>query len=166
MSDNTGKQHAVVIERHLDAPIDLVWRMWTDPDHFKEWYGPDGAVIPVAKMDVRVGGARLVCMEMPTPDGPLQMWFGGEYLEVVIGERLVYSEFMCDESGRLLPPAEMGLPEDHPTTTTVTIELEDADGRTKMVMTHAGIPSDSPGAAGWTMALDKLRARVLALTDR
>jgi hypothetical protein len=40
--------------------------------------------------------------------------------------------------------------------TEVRVELEDIGGRTKMVMTHAGIPADSPGAAGWAMALDKL----------
>ena len=41
-------------------------------------------------------------------------------------------------------------------TTEVRVELEDLGGRTKMVMTHSGIPQDSPGAAGWAMALDKL----------
>jgi hypothetical protein len=40
----------------------------------------------------------------------------------------------------------------------VRVELEDLGGRTKMVMTHIGVPSDSPGAAGWTMALNKLDA--------
>jgi hypothetical protein len=40
------------------------------------------------------------------------------------------------------------------------VELEDVGGRTKMVLTHAGIPSDSPGAAGWTVAIDKLAAHV------
>jgi hypothetical protein len=43
-------------------------------------------------------------------------------------------------------------------TTEVRVELEDIGGRTKMVMTHAGIPGDSPGAIGWAMALDKLAA--------
>ena len=57
--------------------------MWTEPEHFRSWYGPDGATIPVAKMDVRVGGTRLVCMEMQTPNGAMQMWFTGEYREVV-----------------------------------------------------------------------------------
>jgi uncharacterized protein YndB with AHSA1/START domain len=52
-------------------------------------YGPDGAVIPVAKMDVRVGGSRLVCMEMGTPNGQMRMWFTGEYREVVENKRLV-----------------------------------------------------------------------------
>ena len=72
-------QDSVVIRRRFDAPVDLIWQMWTDPEHFKAWYGPDGAAIPVAKMDVRVGGTRLVCMEMQTPNGPMQMWFTGEY---------------------------------------------------------------------------------------
>jgi hypothetical protein len=44
--------------------------------------------------------------------------------------------------------------------------IEDVGGRTKMVMTHAGIPGDSPGAAGWAMALDKLAAHVKAHSAR
>ena len=41
---------------------------------------------------------------------------------------------------------------------------EDVGGRTKMVMTHLGIPGDSPGAAGWAMALDKLATHVRQMT--
>ena len=59
--------------------------MWTNPEHFKVWYGPDGVTIPTARMDVRV-------------------------------------------------------------------ELEEVGGRTRMVLTHRGIPADSPCAAGWAMA--------------
>ena len=151
-----------MIERSFDAPLDLIWQMWTDPEHFKAWYGPDGATIPVAKMDVRVGGTRLVCMEMQTPGGPMQMWFTGEYREVVENERLVYTESMSDENGNVLSPSDMGMPDGHPTTTEVTVELEDLGGRTKMVMTHAGIPAGSPGAAGWAMAFDKLADRIEA----
>ena len=160
MSDDNAALDTVVIERSFDAPTDLIWQMWTDPEHFKAWYGPDGASIPVAKMDVRVGGSRLVCMEMETPGGLVQMWFTGEYREVVENERLVYTESMSDENGNVLSPSDMGMPAGHPTTTEVIVELEDVAGRTKMVMTHAGIPADSPGAAGWTMALDKLAAHV------
>jgi hypothetical protein len=47
----------------------------------------------------------------------------------------------------------------------VRVELEDLGGRTRMVLTHVGIPSDSPGATGWTMALDKLAARIAARTE-
>src|SRR3977135_4357865 len=165
MTDNDGSQDAVVIERSFDAPVDLIWKMWTDPEHFKAWYGPDGATIPVAKMDVRVGGTRLVCMEMQRPDGPMQMWFTGEYREVVENRRLVYTESMSDENGNVVPPTDMGMPAAHPTTTEGRAHLESIGGRTKMVLPHAGIPADSPGAAGWTMALDKLAARIAAHRD-
>lgn len=163
MTDNDGSEHAVVIERSFDAPVDVIWQMWTEPEHFTAWYGPDGATIPVAKMDVRVGGTRLVSMEMRTPDGTMQMWFTGEYREVVPAKRLVYTESVSDETGNVISPADMGMPEGHPDTTEVTIELEDIGGRTKMVMTHAGIPDDSAGAVGWGMAFDKLAAYVDSL---
>ncbi len=160
MTDSSNSQDWVVIERTVDAPIDLVWQMWTDPEHFKAWYGPDGASVPVANMDVRVGGSRLVCMEMETPGGPMQMWFTGEFREVVANERLVYTDSMSDEEGNIKSPAEMGMPDGHPETTEVVVELADLGGRTKMVLTHVGVPAGSGGAGGWAMALDKLDARV------
>jgi uncharacterized protein YndB with AHSA1/START domain len=151
-----SSRDAVVIERRFDAPVDLIWRLWTDPEHFKAWYGPTGATIPVAEMDVRVGGRRLVCMEVGTPDGPMRMWFGGEYREIVPHERLVYTEYASDERGNQVSPPETGVADGHPPTTVVRVELEDTGAGTTMVLTHSGIPSDSPGAAGWRMALDKL----------
>jgi uncharacterized protein YndB with AHSA1/START domain len=160
MTDGNAPQDAVVIERSFDAPPDLIWRMWTEPEHFKAWYGPDGATVPVAKMDVRVGGSRLVCMEIATPGGPAQMWFTGEYREVIENERLIYTESMSDEDGNVLSPSDTGLPPGHPATTEITVELQDLGGRTKMVLTHAGIPAGSPGAAGWAMAFSKLAAYV------
>ncbi len=165
MADGTSSKDAVVLERTFDAPVELIWQMWTNPEHFKAWYGPDGATIPVAKMDVRVGGTRLVCMEMQSPNGPMQMWFTGDYREVVENERLVYTESMADEHGNVVEPSAMGMPEGHPTTTEVSVELEGVDGRTKMVMTHSGIPSDSPGATGWIMAFDKLNSYVADRSD-
>jgi len=161
-----GSADAVEIERIVDAPVALVWQMWTDPEHFKAWFGPDGATIPVAKMDVRVGGARLVCMEAQTPNGLMRMWFTGEYREVIENERLVYTESRSDENGRVSSPSDMGMPDGHPMTTEVRVELKDIGGRTKMVLTHLGIPADSPGAAGWAMALDKLTAYLAASGDR
>jgi uncharacterized protein YndB with AHSA1/START domain len=166
MTDDSDSRGAVVIERSFDAPVELVWQMWTDPQHFAGWYGPIGAEIPVANMDVRVGGRRLVSMEVQTPGGLMQMWFTGEYREVVENRRLVYTESMSDEDGNVVSPTDMGMPAEHPTTTEIRVELEDIGGRTKMVLTHAGIPADSPGAAGWTMALDKLAARIAAHSDR
>jgi uncharacterized protein YndB with AHSA1/START domain len=164
--DNSGSEHAVVIERSFDAPVALIWKMWTEPGHFMAWYGPEGATITVAKMDVRVGGTRLVCMEMQTPSGPMRMWFTGEYREVVENERLVYTESMSDENGNISTPSNTGMAAAHPITTEVRVELADIAGHTRMVMTHAGIPEDSPGAAGWAVALDKLATHAATHRDR
>jgi uncharacterized protein YndB with AHSA1/START domain len=160
MAEAMDSQDAVVIERSFDAPVELIWQMWTVPDHFKAWYGPSGVTIPFAEMDVRVGGRRRVCMERQSPQGAMTMWFTGEYREVVENERLAYTESMSDEHGNVMSSAEMGMPDGHPTTTEVRIVLEDVSGRTRMVLTHVGIPSDSPGAVGWVMAFDKLVAHL------
>jgi uncharacterized protein YndB with AHSA1/START domain len=159
MTDRDSTPH-VRIERVVDAPVQLVWQLWTDPDSFCEWYGPSGATIAVIAMDVRVGGRRHICMSVDTPNGKMQMWFTGEHLVVVENELLVYSESMSDEHGNVLPASALGMPHDHPTTTTVTVELAPTDDGTKIVMTHAGIPDGSPGAMGWNMAFDKLDAYV------
>jgi uncharacterized protein YndB with AHSA1/START domain len=166
MTDSRSAEDAVVIERSFGAPVSVVWQMWTNPEHFKEWYGPDNATIPVAEMDVRVGGLRRFCMEVQTPDGPMRMWFTGEFREIAEPVRLVYTESMSDEQGNVMAPADVGMPQGHPATTEVRVELENVGGRTKMVVTHLGIPAESPGAAGWVMALDKLAARLDAQAVR
>ena len=147
---------SVTLERVLDAPIDLVWQMWTEAEHFAAWSGPTGATVPVIEMDVTVGGTRHFCIEMQTPDGQSRMWFVGEYRLIEEPTRLVYTESMSDPDGNRVSPQAMGMPGGHPELTEVTVELTDVEGRTRMVMTHAGIPADSPGAMGWNMALDKL----------
>jgi uncharacterized protein YndB with AHSA1/START domain len=158
MGDAHVSEDALVIERTFDAPVEVVWRMWTEPDAFKAWYGPDGATIPDAELDVRVGGVRRVCMVAHTPGGLMRMWFTGEHLEIVPMKRLVYTESMTDENGNAMSPPGSG--DDHPSATEVRVELQSLGDRTSMVLTHIGIPAGSPGAMGWSMALDKLTATI------
>ena len=157
MTDSTSSKDAVVIERTLEAPVDLIWRMWTDPEHFKKWYGPKGFTVPVADMELRVGGKRLICMA--SPDGSMKMWTTGEYTEIVTKERLVYTESPADENGNVVLPSAYGMNDDeHPATTEVTVLLEDLDGRTKMIVTHAGVPAGAKG--GWEQAFAKMADRI------
>ena len=150
----------LVIERNFEAPIDLIWSMWTEAEHFASWYGPMGATIPSAEMDVTIGGRRFIEMAMETPNGPMQMFFLGEYREITPKTRLVYTEQMADAEGTPMTAEQMGMPADHPMETSVIVELEDLGGSTKMVMTHQGVPADSPGGQGWAMAIDKLAERI------
>lgn len=146
MTDTTDTPaDSVRLERTFGAPIATVWSMWAEAEHFASWYGPMGATIPTAEMDVTVGGGRTICMRMETPDGPMEMWFTGAYTEIDEPTRLVYTEAMADPEGNATSPF-----------TEVIVELTDLGDSTKVVLTHVGVPADSPGAMGWTMALDKL----------
>ncbi len=151
MSDETATQDAVVVERTFEAPIELVWQMWTQPEHFQQWYGPDGFRVPTAEMDVRVGGKLLICMA--SPDGSMSMWSTGEYVDVSPFTRLVYTEAMADAQGNKLTAMPDG---SAPVDTTVTVVLEAVDGGTKMTMTHAGVSAESGAAGGWSQAFGKM----------
>ena len=160
MVDSSTYQESVVLERVFDAPIDLVWRMWTDPASFKAWYGPAGVTVPVAELDVWPGGRRRVCMAV----GPREMWFMGEHLEVTEPTRLVYTETMTDEHGNPISPESLGMPPKTPGTTEVTIVLKEVNGGTRVTLTHAGVPAESGGARGWQAAFEKLAAELRAAT--
>lgn len=163
MSESNNSQDVCVVERIFDAPVDVIWQMWTQPEHFKNWYGPRGFTVPVAEMDVRIGGKHLFCMEMQTPNGMMKMWSTGEYTEIVPNERLVYTDSMCDEHGNVVSPSDMGMPEGYPETTEVIVSLEDLGGRTKMVLTHAGVPANASG--GWTQAFEKMAEHIAAIGE-
>lgn len=161
---NSDTAPAVIITRTFDAPIDTVWSMFAEAEHFGAWYGPQGAELEVQRFEPEPGGGRLVCMRMPTPQGTHEMWFTGEFVELDPPTRLVYTESVCDATGRILTAAEMGMPDGAPTTTRVVVDLTSvgsaADGSTQLTLTHEGIPAGSPGEMGWQMALDKLAARL------
>ncbi len=158
MSD---QQEWVKIRREFEAPIADVWGMWAEPEMFKKWYGPMGMSVPVAEMDVVVGGTRKVCMEMKTPERSMSMWFIGVYKEVSAPNRLVYTESMCDADGVIIPAESMGMPPGHPDVIEVIVDLSEENGKTVMTMVHVGVPEGSAGGGGWNQAFDKL-AEVLA----
>lgn len=53
------------IEKLLNAPIELVWEVWTKPEHIKHWWGPNGFTNTISKMDVRPGGEWEFIMHGP-----------------------------------------------------------------------------------------------------
>lgn len=78
----------MVLTRVLDAPRELVWEVWTDPQHIGQWWGPRGFTTTTYSMDVRPGGVwRFV---MHGPDG-VDYKNKIVYIEIVKPERLVYN---------------------------------------------------------------------------
>lgn len=85
----TEESNELVLDRLLDAPRDNVFRCWTDPDLIKQWFAPKPYTTPVAKIDLRVGGANLIVMK--SPEGQ-EMPNRGTYLEIVPNEKLVFTD--------------------------------------------------------------------------
>ena len=150
-----GKQE-IVITRVFDAPRELVWKAWTDPKHFKSWWGPKDYTCPFCEMDLRVGGRYLNCMR--SPEGQ-EYWSTGIYREIIPMERIVFTDCFADEKGNVVPASHYGLSPDFPLEMLVTVTLENQDGKTKITLKHTGIPTgpDSEGAQqGWNESFEKL----------
>jgi uncharacterized protein YndB with AHSA1/START domain len=85
-----------VISRIFDAPRELVWKCFTDPEHMKHWWGPKGFIVIASKMDFRVGGTYHYGMK--APDGS-PMWGLFRYREIEPPKRIVLINSFSDETG-------------------------------------------------------------------
>lgn len=155
-SINKEAERELVITRIFDAPRDLIWKAWTDPEHFKRWWGPKNFTSPVSRIDLREGGKFLGCMR--SPEGT-EYWSTGVYREIVPLERLVVTDSFSDEKGNVVPASHYGMPGDWPLELLVTVTFEEIGDKTKMILRHVGIPSGKMSddtQAGWNESFDKL----------
>jgi len=84
-----GSRHELSISRFIDAPRALVWRCWTEPDLIGQWFTPRPWTTPVVEVDVRPGGASYMLFRGPNGE---EFPNRGVYLDVVPGERLVFTD--------------------------------------------------------------------------
>ena len=66
MTTTIKNKDELTITRIFDAPRELAWKAWTEPERLKKWWGPKYFTAPVIKNDLRVGGKYLYCMRAPT----------------------------------------------------------------------------------------------------
>ncbi|HSA81714.1 MAG TPA: SRPBCC domain-containing protein [Geminicoccaceae bacterium] len=152
-------ERELVISRVLDAPRSLVFKAWTEPEHFVRWWGPNGFTTPFCKMDVRPGGVTHFCMR--SPEGR-DYWGRWVYLEIVPPERIVFTDTFADEEGNPVDPAHYGMP-DWPFETLVTVTLTEDRGKTKLTLHHAvdlSLAESNGAAQGWSECLDRLAAEL------
>jgi uncharacterized protein YndB with AHSA1/START domain len=85
--ENSTKDRELYLERLLDAPIDLVWEVWTKPEHIAQWWGPNGFTTTIDKMDMQPEGEWTLTMHGPDgTDYPNESTFK----EVVPMKKIVY----------------------------------------------------------------------------
>ncbi|HEX4168858.1 MAG TPA: SRPBCC domain-containing protein [Bryobacteraceae bacterium] len=135
------KKAELVLTRTFDAPRKLVFKVWTDPKHVAQWWGPRGCTTTIHEMDVRPGGVWRYAMR--GPDGN-DYPFDGVYVEVIEPERLVF-----DGSIHASP--------DQRVWTEVT--FADKKGNTEVTVRQSfSFESDATRGAsiGWNQQLDRL----------
>lgn len=152
---NMTSQKELIITRIFNAPRDMVWKAWTDPQLIEKWWGPRGVTNPICEWDARPEGSIHIVMLAGKDLGDLegQKWpMKGTFKEVVPFKRVVFTASAIED--------ENGIPQ---LENKVTIILEDLDGRTKMtlhvVVTKAGPGTEGPLSGmemGWNQSIDKL----------
>jgi uncharacterized protein YndB with AHSA1/START domain len=146
-----AEQPGISITRVLDAPRERVWREWTEPERFADWFGGGESEVPLStvSMDVRPGGSwRLTMFAEP---GRREIQWKGEYREVAAPERLVFT--VSDQPGDDVYEL-------------VTVVLTDlGDGRTEMHFQQRGqLPAEQyeRAAQGWSSFFDRIAERLAA----
>jgi uncharacterized protein YndB with AHSA1/START domain len=141
-------QQELVMIRIFDAPREVVFKAWTDPEAVKRWWGPKGFTNPVCELDVRPGGAMRI--HMRAPDGVVYPMMG-VFNEIVEPERLVFTSGALDPKGN--PLFEI----------LTTVTFAEHGGKTKLTV-HAKVTMATPAGAprlagmemGWSQTLDRL----------
>ncbi|MFY9578844.1 MAG: SRPBCC domain-containing protein [Gaiellaceae bacterium] len=149
-----AEQPGITITRVFEAPRERVWREWTEPERFADWFGGSQSEVPLptVSMDVRTGGSwRLTMFAEP---GRREIHWKGEYREVVEPERLVFT--LSDQPGDAYE--------------LVTVVLTDlGDGRTEMLFQQrGGLPAEvyERAGQGWSGFFDRIAERLAAAGDR
>jgi uncharacterized protein YndB with AHSA1/START domain len=96
MTTAEAKVAEFTISRVFDAPRDLVWKAFTEPERLRHWWGPKGFTVIAAKMDLRAGGIYLYGLKAPNGS---DMWGKFVFREIVKPERMVFINSFSDEAG-------------------------------------------------------------------
>lgn len=164
--ESSGKEK-FVINRSFDAPLELMFEMWTNPKHFSQWLPPTGFEMQFIRSDIKPGGSTFYFM---TANGDVKLYGRAEYLKIRKPDCIVYTQQFCDENEKISrhPMAPIW-----PETMLTTVELtEEGPDRTRVTVTcepyGAATPEEFDAfiklrgsmTQGWTGAFDKLDAHL------
>lgn len=135
-----------VLERVFDAPRELVWRTWTEPELFARWYGPNVETI-IHRFELNPGGLGLVEMKM----GDDSYFQRLEYTDVIPPERLVCLMSHSDSDWNIITFPMMA---DWPRILLTTVTFEEDGAQTKLRLTWVPHEASEAEIAGFTAAMD------------
>ncbi|BBI31739.1 SRPBCC domain-containing protein [Cohnella abietis] len=128
MISNVENDRVLVLERVFNAPRDLVFQMFKEPEHLKRWWGPKGWEIPVCTIDFRPGGVWHYCMKCVDQNQGhfygMESWAKGIYKEIVEPETITYNNYFSDAEGNINESLPGSL---------IKMEFIDLGGKTKLV---------------------------------
>jgi uncharacterized protein YndB with AHSA1/START domain len=128
MVSRVENDRVLVLERVFDAPRYLVFKMFNEPEHLKNWWGPRGWELPVCNIDFRPGGVWHYCMKCVDQNQGefygMESWGKGVYKEIAEPEMFSYTDYFSDAEGNT---------NDTMPATDTTLEFVDLNGKTKLV---------------------------------
>ncbi|MDF2717061.1 MAG: activator of Hsp90 ATPase 1 family protein [Paenibacillus sp.] len=125
---SNATENEFVITRVLNAPRELVFKVWTEARHLEHWWGPKGLSVSASKMDLQPGGIFHYIMR--APDGN-EMWGRFTYREIAAPERIVFVNSFSDSEGGITRPP---FSETWPSEILNTVTLSEADGKTTITL--------------------------------
>lgn len=85
---NNANDRTLTLQRSFNAPLELVWEAWTQPEHIAQWWGPKGMETKVIEHDFKVGGKWEYLMAMPNGS---EFIADGVYSEIIELEKIISS---------------------------------------------------------------------------
>ena len=157
----------LVITRVFDAPVERVWKAWTDPKFVMRWWGPTGFTSPSCKIDFREGGRFIFHMRAPKDfQGGQDFYTAGVYKKIQRHKLIEFTQGLSDKDGNLIDPAKMGMPPDFPKEIPSALAFKAIGNKTELTATEYGWTVGQMremSEAGLSQCLDKLAA---ALAER
>jgi uncharacterized protein YndB with AHSA1/START domain len=151
----------IEVTRTFNAPVEMVWKVWTDPGLVRRWWGPNHFTCPLAKIDFREGGKSLVSMKAPKEMGGQEFYSIWDYVEIIPLKKIEFIQSLSDKDGNKTDPTKFGMPPDFPLNIrTVVTFREVANNKTEMTVTEyadMGVTSDF-AQIGLEQSMDKMVA--------
>ncbi|AUN97379.1 SRPBCC domain-containing protein [Bacteriovorax stolpii] len=150
----------VEVTKNFNAPIENVWKAWSDPEMVKQWWGPQGFSCPHAELDFRIDGKYLIAME---DSGGQVVWSTGTYKEIFPNELIVCTDQFADKNGRPISAREAGMGgawENAEETLIYSVKFTSlGENKTEIQLVHEGIPASEHDecVSGWSSSLDKMK---------